>query len=85
MSYRKLPYDKTVEIRIAFPVLMDDDRLHDLKEHAARKLAEEIEKEILGTPGWPNWFATPSGFEHQPGMYLCRVDFRVLTRLEGQL
>lgn len=81
----KHPYDKTVEIQVAFPIFMDDDRLHDLKQHAARKLAAALEKEILDTPGWPNWFTTPSGFAHQPGMYRCMVDFRVLTRLEGQL
>lgn len=74
------PERKSITVEMPFPLNMHDDAISDYCDVAARKMADTMRREIMEKIG-PNWFDTPSGFVHAPGVYRCRVDFTITNEL----
>lgn len=75
-------HPKSATVTMEFPIHMQRDEVERYCEEVAKKLAEEVRKEIMDKIG-PNWFYCSDGwrtghdFIHEPGLYRMEVVFAV--------
>lgn len=73
---------KQATVLMEFPIHMPREKVEMYCEEVAKKLAEEVRKEIMDKIG-PNWFLCNDGwrtgrdFIHEPGLYRMEVVFAV--------
>jgi hypothetical protein len=71
---------KGMTVELSYPVHMDAERIDLVRQETAEMLARKFREELEQKIG-PNWFDTPSGYVHQPGIYRLDVKFTINMEL----